>query len=144
MGVYFQGILQGGSAPGRVWIHGRSASRGDWADPPLDTTGYAQREGGTHPTRMHSCFTPHGGWISPCVNWPSMGLISSCIKSPSMGWILHSHMVWVYARWDLRVTEVILHSLIFSVFAEWVNKWMADFLKHPSSWALGKKDYCQR
>ena len=61
MGVYFQGILQGGSAPGRVCIHGRSASRGDWADPPLDTTGYAQREGGTHPTRMHSCFTPHGG-----------------------------------------------------------------------------------
>ena len=28
-----------------------------WADPPpLDTTGYGQQAGGTHPTRMHSYF----------------------------------------------------------------------------------------
>ena len=33
-----------------------SASRGGWAEPPLDdTTGYGQRAGSTHPTGMHSC-----------------------------------------------------------------------------------------
>ena len=32
-----------------------SASRGAWVDPPLDTTKYGQRAGGTHPTGMHSC-----------------------------------------------------------------------------------------
>ena len=31
--------------------------QGGWADPPpLDTTGYGQRAGGTHPTGMHSCW----------------------------------------------------------------------------------------
>ena len=30
---------------------------GGWADPPppLDTTGYSQQAGGTHPTGVHSC-----------------------------------------------------------------------------------------
>ena len=37
---------------------GRSASKGKVCPnppPPLDTTGYGQRAGGTHPTGMHSC-----------------------------------------------------------------------------------------
>ena len=37
-------------------LHPRGLHRGDRADPTqLDTTGYGQRAGGTHPTGMHSC-----------------------------------------------------------------------------------------
>ena len=48
-------ILLGGCLlhPGgvRIW-------EGGWSDTPQsDTTGYGQRADGTHPTRMHSCFS---------------------------------------------------------------------------------------
>ena len=41
---------RGGLYPGEVCIQGVGNP-----PPPLDTTGYRQRAGGTHPTGMHSC-----------------------------------------------------------------------------------------
>ena len=60
------GVCLGGSASrGSAYIKGglhptgvclKGLHPGGWADPPvLDTTGYSQRVGGTHPTGMHSC-----------------------------------------------------------------------------------------
>ena len=47
------GVLPLGVCIQRGW----SASGGVGSGPPQsDTTGYGQREGGTHPTEMHSCF----------------------------------------------------------------------------------------
>ena len=51
--------IQGPLHPGRVYIQGEGLGR----TPQSDTTGYNQRAGGTHPTRMHSSSVCSLEWV---------------------------------------------------------------------------------